>query len=344
MKEDIWQEETPYCPLCGGGGSPLYQGLHDRRLGTPGVWSFFHCEQCHVLWLNPRLRREDLYKAYANCETHTLPDRQLGLIRLQRAIAAAILSRSFGYHSRSCDDVPPGMIILGSLPPLKEQVNYGLMFLPSSDRGLLLDVGCGNGSFLAFMRGLGWNVMGVEPDPEAARVAREHLGLQVIVGTLGETLLKENTFDAITMHHVIEHMLDPLYDLKRCFDLLKPGGKLAIVTPNIKSLGHVLFKESWFALDPPRHLILFSPEGLCRVVESIGFQVTYLSTTARGAGGIYTLSKQIRLHGHIKHTRTPLIDKLGLRIFATLEHLVKSFYDIYAGEEIGILAMRRGTK
>jgi len=168
----------------------------------------------------------------------------------------------------------------GFLPLLHDWVGKMVMYLPAIARGRLLDIGCGNGSFLACMRERGWEVQGIEPDPEASRLARERFGLEVVTGTLEETSLPANSADAITMTHVIEHVPDPVGLLAACCRILKPGGKLVAVTPNVESLAHHLFGVGWTHLDPPRHFNLFSPRTLQSCAQQAGLQTESLRTRA----------------------------------------------------------------
>ena len=174
-----------------------------------------------------------------------------------------------------------------------------LVLFKAGDRGRLLDVGCGNGRFLAQMRKLGWEVVGVEPDPEAVRIAKERFGLEVFQGTLEEAGFPDNSFDAITMNHVIEHVPDPIRLLAECRRVLKPGGKLVVVTPNIWSLGRRLFGEHWRGWEVPRHLFLFSPKSLRTCAERAGLVVQNLRTTSKGARFIWAASWLIRRDGKL---------------------------------------------
>jgi len=149
-----------------------------------------------------------------------------------------------------------------------------------SDRGLfanfskgasVLDVGCGDGAFVRFARDLGYDAYGLEPDEVAARTA-ERAGAPVLGATiwdLGSDRLQ--SFDQITMSHVIEHVHEPLRELERCFKLLKPGGRLWLVTPNASSAGLAHFGRHWRGLEVPRHLVLFSPQSLVAAVHRAGF-------------------------------------------------------------------------
>ncbi|MGH9783203.1 MAG: class I SAM-dependent methyltransferase, partial [Terriglobia bacterium] len=201
-----------------------------------------------------------------------------------------------------------------------------------------LDVGCGRGDFLRQMKQLGWTVSGVEPDAAAAELARQSLNAPIFHGTLEDAPLPESAFDAVCMSHVIEHLSDPLRTLRRCWELLKPGGKLSVVTPNSQSLAHRWFRKSWLALEPPRHLFLFSARSLRRVAEEAGFRVASCTSTARTAGDIFVLSKRIRRRGHTDLQKSK---GLGSFVFRTVEEFARVFQPLL-GEEIGLLATRPG--
>jgi len=206
----------------------------------------------------------------------------------------------------------------------------------------LLDVGCGNGQFLARMRKIGWEVIGVELDKQAVDVARDMLGIYVYHGSLEEAKFSEDSFDAITMHHVIEHLFDPIGTLKECHRLLKPGGKLVVVTPNIDSLGHKLFKEAWRGLEPPRHLYIFSTNNIKICARRAGFQVVKIRTTARSARRIRAASLIIRREGVLPGGSSPrqsFLGRLQGLLFQLVEYGISQIRDI--GEEIILVATKR---
>jgi len=78
----------------------------------------------------------------------------------------------------------------------------------------------------------------------------------------------------ITLSHVIEHVHDPLKLLRQCFELLAPGGRLWLQTPNLRSLGHAVFGPAWRGLEPPRHLVLFDRATLMAALAGAGFRET----------------------------------------------------------------------
>jgi len=150
-------------------------------------------------------------------------------------------------------------------------------------------VGCGNGAFLKTAQTLGWSVQGIEPDPAAVETARR-AGLPVEQGLLVENTFagrgeEETAFEAITLNHVLEHLHDPMRTLRLCYDLLRPGGVLWMATPNLASLGHRRYGPCWLHLDPPRHLVLFTPRSLKESLSRVGYVVSGPLRNAGGPGG-----------------------------------------------------------
>lgn len=151
-----------------------------------------------------------------------------------------------------------------NLRPLEE-------LMPPERRRRLLDVGCYIGVFLEIAQERGWEAWGVEPSHWAAREARRR-GLRVIEGTLDDVYLADEFFDVITMWDVIEHLTNPLGDLRKSYRLLKKGGLICIHTINIESLLARLMGRHWPWL-MEMHLYYFSPRTLAAMLRKAGFTV-----------------------------------------------------------------------
>ena len=133
--------------------------------------------------------------------------------------------------------------------------------------GRLLDIGCGDGSFLLEARIAGWEVMGTELNPVLAR----ELGLDVKenLAQLGNG----ERFDCITMWHTLEHMRDIPSTLKRVAALLDTNGKLIVAVPDWGGVQAAIFRERWLHLDVPRHLYHFDHDSLKYCLESAGLSL-----------------------------------------------------------------------
>jgi len=341
VNEGIRVQQVKVCLLCGNEGVPLYQGLRDRLFGAPGIWSLMQCPKCKLVWLNPQPIPEDIGKLYTKYYTHTLHD---ALHKIPKRLKDAIFSSSFGYNQL---EQSAGWRWLGRfisfIPTFNDMVGSLLMFLKASDRGRLIDIGCGNGLFLARMRNLGWQVLGIEPDVKAAFVARDRFKIPVIAGELKSANLPEISYDVITMNHVIEHVHDPIGLFQEIYRILKPKGKLVVLTPNVESLGHKLFRSSWRGLEPPRHLYLFTSETLQLCAEKVGFSVATLRTTAKNARSSWTNSRLIQRGDKTSEAggNPHLSSLLEGYTFQLVEEIIRWVWK-FAGEELFMVAMKPG--
>ena len=137
--------------------------------------------------------------------------------------------------------------------------------------GRVLDIGCGQGTYLRLMASRGWRVEGTELAEEPARRAMRE-GVPVSLGEIREGQFAEGALDLVTLWQVIEHLRDPAAVLRRIRPMLRKGGMVAVSTPNVEGLQARVFGGRWFHLDPPRHLYLFSPQTLTRLMREAGFR------------------------------------------------------------------------
>jgi len=137
----------------------------------------------------------------------------------------------------------------------------------------LLDVGCGSGTLLGLLKQRGFRVMGVDFSAEAARVAEVENGVQVVVGSLGEARFPDQSFDVVTLFHVMEHVTNPREVLAEVFRILRPGGAIVLQVPNIDSWQFKLFGGKWYGLDIPRHVIDYSKDAILKLLADAGFAV-----------------------------------------------------------------------
>jgi SAM-dependent methyltransferase len=150
--------------------------------------------------------------------------------------------------------------------------------------GRLLDVGCASGVFLHFVQSHPeWSVNGIEISPTAAEYARGKYGLDVFTGTLEDRSFPENSFDAVTLWDVLEHLHEPLESLHEVFRVLKPGGIVVSRVPNGNSWDANLFGKYWAGIDAPRHLFVFDQSTLSKIFCQAGFTPLTFSTN----GGSY---------------------------------------------------------
>jgi 2-polyprenyl-3-methyl-5-hydroxy-6-metoxy-1,4-benzoquinol methylase len=157
---------------------------------------------------------------------------------------------------------------------IKERVDFIRTVSPG---GRLLEVGCSAGHFLNEARDAGYDVSGIELDTAAGEFARKHYGLKVEIGSIKDIKLPHSFFQLIVLFDVFEHLTEPVACLEKLISALAPGGHIVIRVPNFSSYEARMFKENWYPLDLPRHLLHFSPATLSRMLSDAGFSLFKIS-------------------------------------------------------------------
>lgn len=130
-------------------------------------------------------------------------------------------------------------------------------------KGRILDIGAGTGDFLLEAKNQNWDILGIEPNDKAKGIA---VGKGIKFGDTIEKL-ESNSFDVITMWHVLEHVPDVEHQVAELKRLLKPSGTIIIAVPNFKSYDANHYKEFWAAYDVPRHLWHFSKTAIEKLFD-----------------------------------------------------------------------------
>ena len=130
-------------------------------------------------------------------------------------------------------------------------------------KGRILDIGAGTGDFLLECKNQNWDILGIEPNDKAKGIA---VGKGIKFGDTIERL-ESNSFDVITMWHVLEHVPDVEHQVAELKRLLKPSGTIILAVPNFKSYDANHYKEFWAAYDVPRHLWHFSKTAIEKLFD-----------------------------------------------------------------------------
>ncbi len=136
----------------------------------------------------------------------------------------------------------------------------------NSEEKNLLDIGCGTGDFLQISKDNNWNVSGIEPNERARNIANKKTNNSVFE-TEQLLVFEDNSFDVITLWHVLEHLPNLEEHIAVFKRLLKPNGTLIIAVPNYKSYDAKHYKIFWAAFDVPRHLWHFSQASISKLVS-----------------------------------------------------------------------------
>jgi 2-polyprenyl-3-methyl-5-hydroxy-6-metoxy-1,4-benzoquinol methylase len=284
----------PDCPLCSGPGDLLYDCLRDRFFDAPGIWSIRHCRDrhCGLVWIDPIVDIANFEALYTRYYTHEESDRPADLLRrIQRVMVGIYAKQRVGTAS-------PGLSLVASAlgivhPAGTAELHHAVLHLPRTKPGQrLLDVGTGSAKHLPRLVRLGLKVEGIEPDNAAVQAARLR-GLNVTVGDFMTHPYEPSLFDFVTMSHVIEHVHEPLEAFHKAFEVLAPGGRLVVLTPNVASRGHRRFGRHWSMLDAPRHLTLFDQQTMAILARKAGLEVQELRSTVCYAREVFVISSRL---------------------------------------------------
>ncbi|MFQ3550180.1 MAG: class I SAM-dependent methyltransferase, partial [Armatimonadota bacterium] len=135
----------------------------------------------------------------------------------------------------------------------------------------ILDIGCGDGAFVEYMAKIGADCYAVEPDERTRELVSNYEGINKVWQDIKD--VDESGFDVITMFEVIEHLTDPINNLKICNKLLKDNGSLIIKTPNFNAFERKLLGPDWISLEIPRHLQFYSESTLKKILNKSGFEI-----------------------------------------------------------------------
>ncbi len=162
--------------------------------------------------------------------------------------------------------------------------------------GRLLDVGSGNGNFIAVAAMRGWEAWGIEPYREAFDVTERlfsNCGARFIEGNLETFELPLPKFDVISFNEVLEHTHSPKKCLLKANELLVPGGLLVITVPDAGSVHALLHGRDWRHWDPPYHLYGFTRRVITRFLKETGFEVIKFKSNLMYAGQMLVFARKL---------------------------------------------------
>ena len=238
------------CSLCGGGEFAVaYPGTSVEPAGAETVYRITHSSRNRIGGI---LRCCD-------CGLRILPECTTGSARYADALDLA-------YIADREQRIDNASLLLGTLPP--------------ETGGRLLDVGCACGFLLEAAARRGFQPVGVELSEWAVAYARREFGAEVHRGTLADQDFANASFDVVVMADVIEHLPDPVSELRRVYDLLRPGGLILILTPDIGSLAARLAGRHWWALLDDHHCY-FSAATIALLLRNCNFELRWCRALGR---------------------------------------------------------------
>lgn len=194
----------------------------------------------------------------------------------------------------------------------------------------ILDVGCGDGFHLSLLRDYGstsWSVSGIDIDRRAVELAKKR-GLEVQLGTVEDLVEQGSRYDLVYTIQTIEHVAAPDQMLAAIAAILRPGGRVVIVTDNTDSIDAGLFKARyWGGYHFPRHWNLFNRRSLARLARKCGLDVVSIKTIVSPVNWVYSI------HNALVDRRAPrwlvarftLKSPVSLGLFTMLDLILARF-------------------
>ncbi|HYG01705.1 MAG TPA: class I SAM-dependent methyltransferase [Chryseosolibacter sp.] len=229
------------CPVCNSGNLKEELIVKDYTVSNE-YFSIVKCPSCNFLITSPRPETNDLEKYYQSDDYVSHKDNASGVINELYQIA-----RKFTLHWKH------------------DLVNKRIRDIEPN----ILDIGCGTGSFLAYMKQKGYVVEGVEPSDEARQHAESKLD-QSIYHTISDV---KGTYACITLWHVLEHLPTLNESLSQIKSLLNNNGMILIAVPNFESFDARKYEGHWAAYDVPRHLWHFSQSSMNKLATKHGLKI-----------------------------------------------------------------------
>jgi SAM-dependent methyltransferase len=223
------------CLACGCGHSePVYTGCKDYYVGKPHIVDYRRCRECGLVQQFPV--PGDVSAFYEQYPVHA-----------PKSILHSILSRlRFADYWKNED---------------------------SRSGAVLLDYGCGDGSYLATQLGRGLQLLGYEPSASHARALTDRLHVPVYSDIRKLLEERSGSVDILTMHFVLEHLTSPREEFAQAARLLRPGGTFYFTIPQINSLQARWFGKKWHGLDAPRHISFLEPSIVQKLAADHGLRV-----------------------------------------------------------------------
>ncbi|MBI5557291.1 MAG: methyltransferase domain-containing protein [Deltaproteobacteria bacterium] len=241
------------CPIC---ESNRHSVVFIKR-----GYTFVRCEECELVFVNPQVLPDIVEGAYSGQKgipASTSTDLWMEILLNEKEAAW----RSEYFSS-----------ILSFIEKFQPQKSH------------LLDIGCGVGHFLSIARQNGWQTTGLELSEKGSAHCKKN-GLTVFQKTIEEVALSADTFDVVTLLGVLEHMVDPKRTLANAVRVMKPGGVISVVVPNVYSLLAMILREKAVTFDGREHMIFFSADTLQKIFQKVGLEVLHCDTVLTGIHNI----------------------------------------------------------
>jgi len=263
------KQEYTNCNLCGKDDNTLCFEVEEKISGAREKFRVVKCRNCGSVYVNPRPSKTIMSRYYPKEDYYAYQPYETKQKSFKQRIKEIVMEHIGNYPNKNEEKFWVRWMGKFIAQTWKNSVSVAV---PYKKGGRVLDLGCGAGRLLDWLKRHGWQTYGVEISKQAAEYGKKR-GLNIFNGELVETKFPQEFFDAVVINQVLEHLYDPKGILWEVYRVLRPGGLLIVGVPNIESYESKVFGEYWSPLDIPRHLYHFSYETLKTMLQKTGFIV-----------------------------------------------------------------------
>lgn len=250
------------CPICGPSASAVLRYSFDP-------YKVVACSSCGLNYLSPRLTQEAILKLY----------------------------KDEAYYNSNVSGQGYDEYLEISENWEKTFTRRLKQIAPYKSSGRALDIGCGPGYFLSAAQKMGFDVYGLDPSDYIVEMAKKAWGERVQLGLIESANYEPESFDLIVAFDTFEHIYDPNKFLQAIHSFLKPGGVLAITTPDPTSTLSKISGKNWVSYKLPEHVFYWSPETIRRVLKK-DFEVLEIRSAGQYATLGFLFRRVFRLSGN----------------------------------------------
>ncbi len=267
--------EVVSCPICGSApGTNLRYNFDPFRVVA--------CRNCGLVFLSPRLTEKAIMKLYMD--------------------QAYYVSNVAGQGYDEYLELRPNWV--KTFTKRLEQV------MKYQTPGRALDIGCGPGFFLEAAQAKGYDVHGLDPSEYIVKVAQEKFGERVKLGLIETANYPAESFDLVVAFDTFEHIYRPLEWLEHIRRVLKPGGLIAMTTPDPSSLLARISGRGWVSFKLPEHVFYWSPKTVRRALEK-DWDILEINRAGQYATLGFLFRRLFRLTSNSNKLWTPLLNLLN---------------------------------
>ena len=265
-------EQLSSCPNCQSNDLQIWCKGYDRAHElSQQQFVYSKCQECNLIFLSLRPLEQEIYHFYPE-EYEPYQPQQLSKSFNNSDLLSRNLSKKY-LPINILKKIPQKIFdlfttTLNSIFPESFSEQFEKFYEPSTTGLTLLDFGCGSEQFLDRAREKGWNPIGIDFSDKVVEKVSNCGHEALLMSPQVWDRIEDESLDFVRMNHVLEHLYQPKEILQTIYSKMKPGAVLHIAVPNPYGISAQIFRSNWWGLECPRHIMLYSPSLLEKILVS----------------------------------------------------------------------------